>query len=75
MDGEQVTLAATDRYRLAVRSFAWTPKVPDFSAAAHSRAPSMHARAGLVAATRARLGMLGFFRQRQSDQCIEGEAN
>jgi DNA polymerase-3 subunit beta len=34
VDGEQVTLAATDRYRLAVRSFAWTPKVPDFSAAA-----------------------------------------
>jgi DNA polymerase-3 subunit beta len=34
VDGEQVTLAATDRYRLAVRSFNWTPKSPDFSAAA-----------------------------------------
>ncbi len=34
VDGDQVTLAATDRYRLAVRTFAWTPQSPDFSAAA-----------------------------------------
>ncbi len=34
VDGEQVTLAATDRYRLAVRSFNWTPQASDFSAAA-----------------------------------------
>lgn len=34
VDGEQVTLAATDRYRLAVRTFSWTPTVADFTAAA-----------------------------------------
>ncbi len=34
VDGDQVTLAATDRYRLAVRTFAWTPQDPGFSAAA-----------------------------------------
>ena len=34
VDGEQVTLAATDRYRLAVRSFRWTPQSAEFSAAA-----------------------------------------
>jgi DNA polymerase-3 subunit beta len=34
VDGEQVTLAATDRYRLAVRTLRWTPADPTFSAAA-----------------------------------------
>ena len=34
VDGDQVTLAATDRYRLAVRTFSWSPRTPDFSAAA-----------------------------------------
>lgn len=34
VDGQSVTLAATDRYRLAVRTFTWTPESPDFSAAA-----------------------------------------
>jgi DNA polymerase III subunit beta len=34
VDGDRVTLAATDRYRLAVRSFSWRPVQPDFSAAA-----------------------------------------
>ncbi len=34
VDGEQVTLAATDRYRLAVRTFNWRPVVAGFSAAA-----------------------------------------
>lgn len=32
--GDQVTLAATDRYRLAVRSFQWNPVDDQFSAAA-----------------------------------------
>jgi DNA polymerase III subunit beta len=32
--GDQVTLAATDRYRLAVRSFNWSPVDEQFSAAA-----------------------------------------
>lgn len=34
VDGELVTLAATDRYRLAVRTFNWTPRDPQFTAAA-----------------------------------------
>ena len=34
VDGDQVTLAATDRYRLAVRTFSWTPQAADFTAAA-----------------------------------------
>lgn len=34
VEGDQVTLAATDRYRLAVRTFTWTPQSPGFSAAA-----------------------------------------
>jgi DNA polymerase-3 subunit beta len=34
VDDDRVTLAATDRYRLAVRSFSWRPVQPDFSAAA-----------------------------------------
>jgi len=34
VDGERVTLAATDRYRLAVRSFSWSPQSAEFSAAA-----------------------------------------
>jgi DNA polymerase-3 subunit beta len=34
IDGESVTLAATDRYRLAVREFTWSPEQPDISATA-----------------------------------------
>jgi len=34
IDGETVTLASTDRYRLAVRELQWKPERPDFSAAA-----------------------------------------
>jgi DNA polymerase III subunit beta len=34
IDGASVTLAATDRYRLAVREFSWTPELPDLSATA-----------------------------------------
>jgi DNA polymerase III subunit beta len=34
IDGEKVTLAATDRYRLAVREFTWRPARPDVSAIA-----------------------------------------
>lgn len=32
--GDQVTLAATDRYRLAVRTFDWAPERPDLDTAA-----------------------------------------
>jgi DNA polymerase-3 subunit beta len=31
IDGERMTLAATDRYRLAVREVTWTPAAPDLS--------------------------------------------
>ncbi|MEU4516791.1 DNA polymerase III subunit beta [Nonomuraea wenchangensis] len=34
IDGDTVTLAATDRYRLAVRELKWQPGQPDFSAIA-----------------------------------------
>ena len=34
IEGASVTLAATDRYRLAVREFSWTPEQPDMSATA-----------------------------------------
>lgn len=34
IDGEQVTLAATDRYRLAVRTFRWAPVDPAMQATA-----------------------------------------
>jgi DNA polymerase-3 subunit beta len=34
IDGETVTLAATDRYRLAVRTLSWTPDRPDLRASA-----------------------------------------
>lgn len=35
MEGENLTLAATDRYRCAVRELPWKPERPDTSAAAH----------------------------------------
>ena len=34
IEGDTVTLAATDRYRLAVRELKWQPDQPDFSAIA-----------------------------------------
>jgi DNA polymerase-3 subunit beta len=34
IEGEAVTLAATDRYRLAVREFSWQPQRPEISAIA-----------------------------------------
>ncbi|PWI41211.1 DNA polymerase III subunit beta [Streptomyces sp. ICBB 8177] len=34
IEGDTVTLAATDRYRFAVREFLWKPEVPDISAVA-----------------------------------------
>lgn len=34
IEGETVTLASTDRYRLAVRELHWKPERPDFSAVA-----------------------------------------
>ena len=31
IDGDQLTLAATDRYRLAVRELTWNPEQPELS--------------------------------------------
>ncbi len=34
IDGDTITLASTDRYRLAVRELRWNPRLPDIAAAA-----------------------------------------
>ena len=34
IEGDQLTLAATDRYRLAVRTLPWRPRIPELSATA-----------------------------------------
>lgn len=41
IEGEQVTLMATDRYRLALRTFAWRPSSPSVSAVALVRARTL----------------------------------
>ncbi|RXR21741.1 DNA polymerase III subunit beta [Oerskovia turbata] len=42
IDGERITLLATDRYRLALRELTWTPSSPDFSAVALVRARTLN---------------------------------
>lgn len=41
MAGERLTLAATDRYRLAVRTLAWNPEDPDFTAGLVARGKTL----------------------------------
>ena len=41
IDGENLTLIATDRYRLAVRTLTWRPGVPDLSTVALVRARTL----------------------------------
>lgn len=41
IDGDRVTLLATDRYRLAMRELTWNPRVPDFSANALVRGKTL----------------------------------
>lgn len=41
IEGERVTLLATDRYRLAVRQFMWNPRTPDFAANALVRGKTL----------------------------------
>lgn len=42
IEGETITLASTDRYRLAVRELAWKPENPDLSAVALVPAKTLH---------------------------------
>lgn len=42
IDGERITLLATDRYRLALRELTWTPSTPDFNAVALVRARTLN---------------------------------
>lgn len=42
IEGEKITLAATDRYRLAVRELGWKPENPDLSAVALVPAKTLH---------------------------------
>ncbi|MBD8079986.1 DNA polymerase III subunit beta [Cellulosimicrobium arenosum] len=42
IDGERITLLATDRYRLALREMTWTPVTPSFSAIALVRARTLN---------------------------------
>jgi len=41
IEGERITLIATDRYRLALRELTWTPATPGFSAVALVRARTL----------------------------------
>jgi DNA polymerase III subunit beta len=41
IEGERITLLATDRYRLALRELTWTPGTPDYSATALVRARTL----------------------------------
>ncbi|WP_017545700.1 MULTISPECIES: DNA polymerase III subunit beta [Nocardiopsis] len=42
IEGETITLASTDRYRLAVRELSWKPENPDLSAVALVPAKTLH---------------------------------
>ncbi|WP_125775001.1 DNA polymerase III subunit beta [Antribacter gilvus] len=42
IDGEKITLLATDRYRLALRELTWTPTSPGFSSVALIRARTLN---------------------------------
>jgi DNA polymerase III subunit beta len=85
VDGEQVTLAATDRYRLAVRTLRWTPKDPAFSAAALvpartladtakalAHADQVHLAFGSASAGEGLLGIEGLDR-RTTTRLLEGD--
>lgn len=85
VDGEQVTLAATDRYRLAVRTFNWRPVAADFSAAALvpartladtakalAHADEVHLAFGSAAVGEGLLGIEGLDR-RTTTRLLEGD--
>ncbi|WP_125775641.1 DNA polymerase III subunit beta [Antribacter gilvus] len=70
IEGERITLLATDRYRLALRELTWTPATPGYSAVALIRARTLNdvarslgAGGGLVnvgLSTGAGLDLVGF---------------
>ncbi len=85
VDGDAVTLAATDRYRLAVRTLSWTPASPDFSAAALvpartmaetakalAHAEQVHLAFGSASAGEGLLGIEGL-RRRTTTRLLEGD--
>lgn len=41
IEGERITMLATDRYRLALRELSWTPAAPDYAATALVRARTL----------------------------------
>jgi DNA polymerase-3 subunit beta len=87
IEGEEVTLAATDRYRLAVRTLPWTPETPGLSATALVPARTLSETAKALATgkevvlalstagTGAGEGMIGFegAGKRTTSRLLEGE--
>jgi DNA polymerase-3 subunit beta len=51
IEGENITLLSTDRYRLALRELTWTPASPDFSAVALIKAKTLTDVAKTLAAS------------------------
>lgn len=85
VDGDQVTLAATDRYRLAVRTFSWRPAAAEFTAAALvpartlaetakalAHADDVHLAFGSAAVGEGLLGIEGLDR-RTTTRLLEGD--
>ncbi|MCA1823391.1 MAG: DNA polymerase III subunit beta [Mycobacteriales bacterium] len=86
IDGEQLTLAATDRYRLAVRDLKWRPEAADNPATALIPAKTLADAAKTLASTGAEVaialgsgaqgeGMVGFAggSRRTTTRLLEGE--
>lgn len=84
IEGERVTLAATDRYRLAVREFAWRPARPEVSAialvpartlvdAAKTLAPSGEVTLALAGSDQDSLLGLAAGGRRTTSRLIDGE--
>jgi DNA polymerase-3 subunit beta len=84
IEGENVTLAATDRYRLAVREFTWRPARPDVSAialvpartlvdAAKTLAPSGEVTLALAGSDQDSLLGLAAGGRRTTSRLIDGE--
>lgn len=69
IEGERITLLATDRYRLALRELTWTPSAPDISTVALVRARTLSdaakslggsAQVNVALATGAGVDLIGF---------------
>ncbi len=84
IDGNTLTLAATDRYRLAVRTLAWRPEVADLSTTAlvpartladTAKALTSSPEVAVALATGSAEGMVGFegAGRRTTSRLLEGE--